>query len=345
MPTTHVLIVDNQSFPLHLRYRFAGTTPGDSKVRFPLQADIARIRPGDRIIFYLEQTGFFGTFRAGYQPAFYDDAEPTYLEGELGARLIYRVAWEPDAVFALPVSEWDALDKLPERAQEVLWSLVYRKLKGRRGCTPIFPHEAARLVRLVESANSGTPLVAAARHSLDFDATGRCITVRLCSPPAYRGRRSPLPDPLPKIASSEAALEAYFTQTAGSDPDVAKVTGPSDTIEWLGNQVYCGVGMQKIDLFVIVATTEGWEYRPVELKNERLGDGIRRQVERYVMWTDSYLPGAQKGQNIRPFVVCARHADNPGVARRVFANATWERPRIFEYQRREAALALEEIRY
>ena len=63
--TTHVFIVNEKTFPLHLKYMFAGTGARDLDVEFNdtaenqkvaqnlvgMMADSARIRKGDKIIF------------------------------------------------------------------------------------------------------------------------------------------------------------------------------------------------------------------------------------------------------------------------------------------------------
>lgn len=126
MATTHILIVNEISFPIHLNYLFAGTGAKENDFHYGLLADIKRVRKGDLIIFYLESVGFFGIFEITGQP-FKDVGRPTYLENLLGKKLIYRVKLKPNKVFPLPISEWEALDKLPLYSQDVIWSLIYRK--------------------------------------------------------------------------------------------------------------------------------------------------------------------------------------------------------------------------
>jgi len=72
---------------------------------------------------------------------------------------------------------------------------------------------------------------------------------------------------------------------------------------WVGNEVACGVGMQKIDILAITSDDrENKEYRIVELKVEEVAPTITYQLERYVSWTDSYIKGAINS-NIQPIVV------------------------------------------
>ena len=104
--TAHVFIVDGKTFPVHLEYQFAGTSAGGREKWFPLYADIARVRPGDRVYFYLLREGFYGPFRIdpdeGY--VWWDREDTTYLQERLGRRLIYRVKVISDDPYPLPVS-------------------------------------------------------------------------------------------------------------------------------------------------------------------------------------------------------------------------------------------------
>ena len=94
MMTTHVFIVDSTTFKIHLEYLFAGTGSKENRVDFinspsiyihhgrenPLVgmiADGSRIRKGDQVVFYLQQSQeisegkFFGIFKAKYDWAFW----------------------------------------------------------------------------------------------------------------------------------------------------------------------------------------------------------------------------------------------------------------------------------
>jgi len=83
--------------------------------------------------------------------------------------LIYRKLIEPYRVYAEGILEWIALDKLPTYAKEVLWSLIYRKMKGKRGNTMLLPWEVERLVSLIKDVNNGEVLDVSAPTELDFN--------------------------------------------------------------------------------------------------------------------------------------------------------------------------------
>ena len=161
--TTHVFIVDSKTFKLHLEYLFAGTGAKDNHIDFNnsetttlhhtkenilagMIADASRIRRGDQIIFYLQQDfskkifegKFFGIFTAKNNWSFLDNNDRNqYLGNELGKSLTFRTIVEPYKVYSEGVTEWEALDEIKniQSPNQMLWSLIYRKLKGNRGNT------------------------------------------------------------------------------------------------------------------------------------------------------------------------------------------------------------------
>ena len=184
--TTHVFIVDKTTFKLHLEYLFAGTGARDNKIDFNnnsstslhattenmlvgMIADGGRVRQGDQIIFYLQQDfsekifegKFFGIFKAKHNWSFLDNNDrQQYLKNELGKSLTFRIIIEPYKVYAEGVTEWEALDEIKNMTSpnQMLWSLIYRKLKGNRGNTMITIYEAERLTQLIRNKNNRTEL-------------------------------------------------------------------------------------------------------------------------------------------------------------------------------------------
>lgn len=53
---THVFIVNDDTFPSHLQYLFAGTGAKNKDEDISLLADIKRVRLNDLVIFYIEAT-------------------------------------------------------------------------------------------------------------------------------------------------------------------------------------------------------------------------------------------------------------------------------------------------
>lgn len=308
MPTTHIFIVNEDTFPIHLKYLFAGTGAGNKTTHIGLSADIRRVRNNDFVIFYLERVGFFGLYKIDGEP-FKDTSNPTYLENELNKKLIYRVRIKPYKVYPNFISEWDALDKLPLYAQDVIWSLIYRKLKGQRGCTPITPQESNRLIEMLDNTNKGTYLEIYPNMHLSYNRNLKKIEQKETTF-EYKGITSPFEDILNEMIlldkmkrAFEDRLQAYFTQFIGKINKLNEISGIKDEIIWIGNEVACGVGMQKIDIFTI--TTDQREnklFNLIELKCQTAKPEIIYQLQRYVEWTSSYIKGAINS-NIQPILI------------------------------------------
>ncbi|MBI4726861.1 hypothetical protein HY768_06510 [candidate division TA06 bacterium] len=327
--TTHVFIVNESSFPIHLEYLFAGTGAADANDHIGLLSDIKRVRIGDRVIFYLETKessgidgGFFGIFKiANINPiVIQDSGNPTYLEQQLGKKLIYRVRIDPADVYSKGVVEYQALDNLPVYAKEILWSLIYRKLKGQRGCTPLTIEESDRLIDMIQRANNNRPLRYNNSDGFTYNASSQEIKVVSNGRKRYAGATNPATPILPqilKLANSSRAfeihLQAYFTENSGLNVNqtLDTITDPASQIIWLGNEVKCGVGMRSIDIFSIINLPRNIrQYKIMELKDEQVTPTITRQIFKYINWTSQYINGAINA-NIQPIVV-AREIPNSG---------------------------------
>lgn len=339
--TTHVLIVDATTFRLHLEYMFAGTGARDLQIDFnnaastalhpttennlaSMIADGCRIRRGDHIIFYLQQAAgkgiregkFFGIFQARHNGVFLDDNDGgQYLASELGKSLTFRTLIEPAAVYAEGVTEWEALDEIRYITApcQMLWSLIYRKLKGNRGNTMITLYEAERLAQLIRNKNNKTELPSQGTP-LTFDARTQRIAAADGPPPAaYAGRQTEI-NLLPRLLAKyqagnafETHLQAYLTQNLGTGVnaslDAALLAGGE--IEWLGNEVSCGVGMQRIDLMASLAAKHHRVVLPVELKSVPADADNLAQIQRYVDWIEQYyIPN--RPSDIQPALIAKR---------------------------------------
>ena len=320
---THVFIVNDNTFPSHLQYLFAGTGAKDQDENIGLLSDIARVRPGDFVLFYIEATtkvkgGFYGIFKIAEQnPLVFHVDGANSLQPNLGKKLIYRTLLEPYEVYSEGVPEWEALDKLPIYATEIQWSLIYRKLKGKRGCTPLFPWEAQRLMEMIRNKNRGKP-IADIKFSggLDWDISNRKIII-IPQRQKYSYPRNFDFNTLKAISNLqkqkrayELQLQLYFTQNIGIDKNLSPIVG--DNPFWWGNEVACGVGMQKIDILTICQSKKrkGNEYRLIELKDESIKPEVVDQIEYYVNWASQdsgrHLEGAFDW-NIQPIIVAPPH--------------------------------------
>ena len=336
----HVFVVNDVTFKYHLEYLFAGTCAvknpdflDDSAYQNPspksksegvtpkqelsicgMIADVSRIRPGDKVIFYLTQTAehegmFLGVFTVTGK-AFFDSNEDNYLGHQLTVNLNFRVTLSPDIVYAKGVSEREALDSLIgiSHPSQMCWSLIYRKLKGKRGCTMITDYEAYRLVNLIKKANNGRELKS---KYFTYDNRLNQITGNEQRNP-YRGTKSDLDIKdrmLVKAARQnkyEAHLQAYVLQHIDKKPLKDLLNIDTNVPLWVGNEVSCGVGMQSIDIMTQQCGKKDIYINVIELKCvEPYDDILDKQLLKYENWILDYISPLyqEKHVHIRPIII------------------------------------------
>lgn len=318
---THVFIVNDTTFPSHLKYRFAGTSAGNKDKHIGLLSDIKRVRPSDIVIFYIEATkknqgGFYGIFKiADQNPLVFNVSGKNGFQPNLGKKLIYRTLIEPHEVYSNGVQEWEALDRLPTCATEIQWSLIYRKLKGKRGCTPLLPWEAQRLMDMIRNKNSGNPIAnAQSTGGFDWDPVRRSI-ITTQTRQRYPYSRNFNFNVLKSICdlqkqkrAYEVHLQLYFTEHILLNQNLNSVVGSN--LVWFGNEVRCSMGTRTMDILTICQDGEKREYRIIELKDEPVKSDIVEQMEYYVNWASQnsgrHLDGAFDW-NIQPVIVAPPH--------------------------------------
>ena len=130
MATTHVFIVDTNTFKYHLEYMFAGTGAKEHSIDFNnslttnlysgrkskiednlvgMIADLNRIRVGDNVLFYLQQNfsqgikegKFYGIFKVKNRIGFLDNNDANqFLKTQLQKSLTFRILIEPSDVYS-----------------------------------------------------------------------------------------------------------------------------------------------------------------------------------------------------------------------------------------------------
>jgi hypothetical protein len=324
----------------HLEYLFAGT--GAKEYRIDLNsastselhhsvedllismiADILRARKGDFVVFYVQQNNqrkffegkFYGIFKVKADTAFLDNYDTEqFLSSHLGKSLTFRILIEPYQVYPKGVSEWEALDEIEQLRfpHQMLWSLIYRKLKARRGNTMITIYESERLFKLLRDKNRTKSLDCS---HFSFDLQTQEIVCET-QPHPYLGRQEAiqiLPRLIQKYRSGlafEVHLQAYITQNIGrnSNPTLDSALLTDGDIEWLGNEVYCGVGLQKIDVMLSITRNKHRFCIPIELKAVMGEPRHVSQIQRYVDWLRQYYV-PNRASDIQPILV-AKRAEN-----------------------------------
>lgn len=332
MATTHVFIVDANTFKYHLEYMFAGTGAKDNYIDFNnsatsslhsttennllgMMADSQRVRVGDFVIFYLQQNfqkgiregKFYGVFKVKEAPSFLDNNDNNqFLKHQLGKSLTFRTIIEPYQVYAEGATEWEALDEIKyiQSPNQMLWSLIYRKLKGNRGNTMITIYESERLTNLIRNKNNRIVLNG---NSFTFNESTQQIETKQQTH-QYSGRKETI-NILPRLINKycngkqfETHLQAYILQNIENLPMFI-----NQPIEWIGNEVSCGVGMQRIDIMLSI-NGQNRKVIPIELKSVSAYPEITTQLQRYVDWIEQYyLPN--RPSDIEPMIITREITD------------------------------------
>ena len=318
----HVFIVNDQTFNIHLKYGFAGTGAGErscgflnkdlnysihpttEKLLLSLIADVSRIRPGDKILFYLQQSNgsegmFFGSFCAK-EKAFL--SQKNVLEKELGKKLPFRVEIEADEVYSKGITERECLDSLEniERPCDMCWSLIYRKLKGNRGCTMITDAEYEFIMNKIRLAKDSKRITNT--DGFEFDSNEKIIinssqekyeTLKDIKENFNIEYRMSLKEK--KNRAFEVYLQAYILQNLESIKTLHVNNSP---ITWIGNEMACGVGMQSIDIAFIQSNKKTVDIVVCELKATQISDAITVQMMKYINWLSQYIIPTYKDKKV-----------------------------------------------
>ncbi len=112
----------------------------------------------------------------------------------------------------------------------------------------------------------------------------------------YTGRKEKI-NILPRLIKKyrdnkafETHLQAYVVQNVGSgtNKELDKCLLNGLSFEWLGNEVSCGVGMQRIDVMLSLVKGNVRIILPIELKSIEASTDNVIQLQRYVDWLEQY---------------------------------------------------------
>lgn len=314
---------------------FAGTGAGEKESQFlnnttiqynatternlvGMIADISRIQIGDNIIFYLQATNgnqgqFFGIFRAKSRAFFDENDTNNYLKIKLGKGLSYRILIEASdyGVYPIGITEHQYLDSLEckNHPYELCWSLIYRKLKGNRGCTMITDFEFNDLLSKLQ--NKSKCLTVSDNYTYDFSSNkileNNNITV-------YNGRQNSLSitNRLLYKANRKNAFETHLQAFILQNIRSLNLLEFSEKDFWVGNEVSCGVGMQRIDILIMQENDDKICFKVIELKDEQPTSNIvDYQLNWYIKWLFDYVIPNYNGKSVEitPCIVAAKTND------------------------------------
>ena len=194
----------------------------------------------------------------------------------------------------------------------MLWSLIYRKLKGNRGNTMVTIYESERLFKLLRDKNNRGFLNGT---NFTLDVTTQKIKLDDNSH-IYTGRKEII-DILPRLIRKhnegkafEAHLQTYIIQNIGRNSNLSldKCLLNGLLLEWIGNEVSCGVGMQRIDVMLSAIKNNTRIAIPIELKTNEATTNNVIQIQRYVDWLEQYyIPN--RISDIQPILISERIDD------------------------------------
>lgn len=224
-----------------------------------------------------------------------------YLLSKLKKSLTFRIIIEHDQVYADGVTEWEALDEISniQSPNQMLWSLIYRKLKGNRGNTMITIYEFEKLKQLIRNKNQRTTLQG---NGFTFNAQTQKIELRQQTN-QYTGTQTNI-NILPRLIDKylrglqfETHLQAHILQNLGNI-----TIFQNEVFEWIGNEVSCGVGMQRIDIMLSTIRNNNKICIPIELKSTEAYLEITEQLQRYIDWLKQYyLPN--RPSDLEPMII------------------------------------------
>jgi len=132
----------------------------------------------------------------------------------------------------------------------------------------------------------------------------------------YSGRKTPI-SILPRLINKykeekafETHLQAYIIQNIGRNTnqslDYCLLKGLP--IEWIGNEVSCGVGMQRIDVMLSIINNKIKIVKPIELKATEASKTNIIQIQRYVDWLEQYYV-PNRISDIQPILIAKKIID------------------------------------
>lgn len=330
----HLFIVSEKTLPIHLSYGFVGTSKDDDfdwanfaahpgnrqRSQSAMYADICRVHKGDEILLYLEKPNnntlreggrFIGIFEVTSSRVFYEN-NGTYLLNDLGRPLIYRLQMEPKNIYADGVTEWQAMDEMTDfkSRDDIPWSIIYRKMTGGRGCTPLLPHEGDILKRMIDLRNGGQRI-----HVRPIEFDRNTLNLRQSANPniPYVGNATNYQDIsvfLLHLMNNttrkwEIQLQAYLMQELKRNVVLTRTLFPEVELGWIGNEIYAGAGMQSID--ILAYSTNGLNnfVHLIELKSVPAEASAAAQVNRYIKWIKAHVPNISVHQIIPTIIAPA----------------------------------------
>jgi hypothetical protein len=338
----HLFVVNEVSLKYHIEYGFVGTGNSSNDFNISLWKDIARLQIGDKIVFYVQEIKkFYGFFKVSSLP-FYDDKH--YLQPKIlpflgkdeNIKLQYRALIVPDVVFSNGIDEFDLIDILPGNVTDILWSILYRKLKGGRGCSPLFENEFNIIYNEILQVNN----ILLPNNNNSFTFINSQIVINNVNN-QYLGQG--LDPDIRNIILNHSHIEDHMHALLIKNLP----TLVFNNTQWLGNEVYSGAGTQAIDILTIDINNV---FNIVEVKRDETPLNTTLQVFKYIQWLQNrfqnFIPN-----NFQPIIIGYKINGNIKQQRRTeefmrFNTISNALPlKYFEYEISNNIIILNEINY
>ena len=101
-------------------------------------------------------------------------------------------------------------------------------------------------------------------------------------------------------------MQAYIVKNIDRKDDLRRIILDNKNLEWLGNEVSCGVGMQRIDIVCAYTKDDKRFVVPIELKAVEVYPNIVKQIKRYVDWIKLYYQPNNEVRYIQPVVIAPK---------------------------------------
>ncbi|MBQ4818898.1 hypothetical protein [Aquimarina sp. MMG016] len=329
----HLFIVGQDTLPIHLRYSFVGVhkpndcswdnvtiNPSSENSQASMYADICRVHTGDEILLYLERTTndnlreggrFLGIFEVVSDRLFYEP-DGAYIPNTIDRNLIYRLQIRPKIIYPNGVTEWQAMDEMTDfdSVHDIPWSIIYRKMTGSRGCTPLLPHESDIIKKMLDLRNHGQILH---EYPIYYDFNSQMLAHSNDYTEEYLESTTNFQDIRPRLLHLinhstrkwESHLQAYLMQEIKRNIELTNNLFPQTQVTWLGNEIYAGAGMQRIDILVYSENTLNKFIHLIELKSVEANEDTAGQVNRYIKWLKAHIPGISVHQIIPTIIAPA----------------------------------------
>ncbi len=320
--STHLFVVNNDTFPIHIQRNFAGVVKGGGIGYYGQLADLMNIREGDLAFFYLMysnknnllwpennfESGYYGIYKIKSKP-FFDERDvegKEQFEGQLifgnpnsdvykkaiGQEkrpliLPIRMTIEPmeNLSYAEHVDDTTAYVDKTDEGQ--LWTLLFKKINKAgqaRGITPLLPEEASKIARLLFKANQ---IKLSDKVDLLSDIKSHGYPYK---PEKFvTTDLEPAPND-PEAVRIENMLVAWIMEHLDETvPVLNDLVGKKEDLEFHGNHIQYGIAGDTVDILLLHRRKiNGIEYRykatVIEVKKDRINEDNVDQALRYTKW-------------------------------------------------------------